>query len=318
MFVIAAALLGLIVLLATLQYKWLGWISDAERDRMKATLNTRASGFAGDFDSELTRAYLLFQIEPVQDGANAASHVAARFDRWQSTARYPRMIKDLYLLPGDAGEDAPLQRFNQGSRFLEPTEWPESMRELRAELQKRGGTAAPDQRLFIRTIAAPVWEDVPALAVPMHFLSFSARGLSPNFQAPKLSYTLLLLDREYMIGEMLPALAEQHFRRTGDGFDYQLAVVRSTGQGVVYHTVAGSRPGPALWSTRLWTCFRSGRRTSALSRRRSGGSWRRSLPAFRRMLHRERRREYCASRSSSHRCPATAGPCQSSSSRTPL
>jgi two-component system sensor histidine kinase SenX3 len=300
MFVIAAALLGLIVLLATLQYKWLGRISDAERDRMKATLNTRASGFAGDFDSELTRAYLLFQIEPVQDGANAASHVAARYDRWQGTARYPRMIKDLYLLSGDAGEDAPVQRFNQGTRLLEPAEWPESMRELRGELQKRGDTAAPNERLIIRTIAAPVWEDIPALVVPMHFFTFSARGAPPpraraaalvprqaqddpeqrprvedsqsapqrgdrvgdpalsrgpqahgpqalfkaNFPAPKLSYTLLLLDREYMIGEMLPALAEQHFRRTGDGFDYQLAVVRSTGQGVVYHTAAGFSPRP--------------------------------------------------------------------------
>ena len=66
MFVVAAALLGLIVLLATLQYRWLGRISDAERERMKATLNTRASAFAQDFDSELTRAYLLFQVEPLQ------------------------------------------------------------------------------------------------------------------------------------------------------------------------------------------------------------------------------------------------------------
>ena len=55
MFVVAVALLGLLALLATLQYKWLGRISDAERDRMRATLNTRASGFAQDFDGELHR-----------------------------------------------------------------------------------------------------------------------------------------------------------------------------------------------------------------------------------------------------------------------
>ena len=75
MFVVAIALLGLIALLATLQYKWLGRISDAEREGMRATLNTRASGFAQDFDSELTRAYLLFQVEPVQDGQFAAEPV---------------------------------------------------------------------------------------------------------------------------------------------------------------------------------------------------------------------------------------------------
>ena len=49
MFVVALALLGLLALLATLQYKWLGRISDAERERMRATLNTRASGFAQEF-----------------------------------------------------------------------------------------------------------------------------------------------------------------------------------------------------------------------------------------------------------------------------
>jgi Tfp pilus assembly protein PilV len=35
MFVVAVGLLGLLALLATLQYKWLGRISDAERDRMR-------------------------------------------------------------------------------------------------------------------------------------------------------------------------------------------------------------------------------------------------------------------------------------------
>ena len=37
--------LGLIVLLATLQYKWLGQISSAERDRMRASLGTRTTEF---------------------------------------------------------------------------------------------------------------------------------------------------------------------------------------------------------------------------------------------------------------------------------
>ena len=107
MFVVAAALLGLIALLATLQYKWLGRISDEEREGMKASLNTRASGFAQDFDSELTRAYLLFQVEPIEDAGNLAARVAARYDRWQSTARHPRLIKEVYLTSGRRRPGAP-------------------------------------------------------------------------------------------------------------------------------------------------------------------------------------------------------------------
>ena len=86
MFAIAGALLGLILLLATLQYRWLGQISGAERDRMTATLNTRAAAFGEDFDRELTRAYLMFQLDPMQQDQNAAAGLAARHDRWQACA----------------------------------------------------------------------------------------------------------------------------------------------------------------------------------------------------------------------------------------
>src|SRR6185436_5861173 len=97
MFAIAGALLGLILLLATLQYRWLGQISGADRDRMTALLNTRAAAFGEDFDRELTRAFLMFQLDPVQQDRSAAVGLASRYDRWQATARFPKMIRDVYL-----------------------------------------------------------------------------------------------------------------------------------------------------------------------------------------------------------------------------
>ena len=78
MLVIAAALFGLIALLATLQYRWLGRVSDAERDSRRSTLNARAAEFASDFDQELTLAYMLFQIEPALDGPAPAENISAR------------------------------------------------------------------------------------------------------------------------------------------------------------------------------------------------------------------------------------------------
>jgi hypothetical protein len=157
MFVVAATLLGLIALLATLQYRWLGRISDAEREGMKATLNTRASEFAQDVDSELTRAYLLFQVEPLEDAGNLASRVAARYDRWQETAQYPPLIKNVYLMTGNV--EQPLQRFNPSTRFLEPADWPESMREVRAQLRTGGDPPAPMGSVLVRSLPPLVWEN---------------------------------------------------------------------------------------------------------------------------------------------------------------
>src|SRR4051812_41646737 len=101
MLAIASALLGLIVLLATLQYSWLGQISDAERQRMRASIETRAAEFAKDFDQEITRAYLLFQPDAAHREDDEAKRLTERYERWQATARFPRMLKALYRVTRD-------------------------------------------------------------------------------------------------------------------------------------------------------------------------------------------------------------------------
>jgi signal transduction histidine kinase len=253
MFAIAAALLGLIALLATLQYKWLGQISGAERERMTATLNARATAFAQDFDRELTRAYLLFQLDPMNPDQGAAAGLLSRYDRWQATARYPRMIKDVYLAPAPAASGTPsqIQRLNPSTRFLEPVDWPESLAEIRKALM---GEPAPrpdpgGNGTFLFRVSVPtVWPAVPAILVssPMWMVSHAevrpeqARGTArpaPMSMSSSPRTTIVVFDAAYIDGEMLPALAQQHFQGT-DGTDYQLAVVSSASRTPLYHSVA--------------------------------------------------------------------------------
>jgi len=258
MVVVAVALLGLIALLATLQYRWLGRISDAEREHMRATLNTRASGFAQDFDGELTRAYLLFQLDPQAEGS-LESRIALRYDRWQSTARYPRLIKDVYSVV--TVEPTALRRWDAATHTLEPAAWPSAMEPIRAQL----ATASQEQRdasgYVLRTLPPPIWDGVPALVIPTPFILFNQMLITPGSDGgqtgvrpgsnrpdlrvmPGLSYVVVLLDRAYITDEMLPALAQQHFRQTGDGFDYQLAVVTPANRGLVYHSAPDFTPRP--------------------------------------------------------------------------
>src|SRR5262245_9220854 len=155
MFVLAGGLLGLIALLATLQYHWLAQISEAERQRMSATMQKGASDFAEDFDRELNRAYLWFQLGPAPSDDSVPRQMAARYDRWQATARFPRMIKEVYLAVV-SGADVSLKRFNPSTRFVEPAEWPAALAPVRARIAH-----AP---------VASVWPDAPALVVSAPFL----------------------------------------------------------------------------------------------------------------------------------------------------
>jgi signal transduction histidine kinase len=245
MFALAVGLFGLIVLLATLQYRWLGQISAAERTRVSAMLRDSASAFAADFDRELNRAYLLFQIVPAAAGDNLATQVGSRYDRWMATSLYPRVVRDVYLyVPSSSG--GTLQRFNPATRFLEPAEWPASLAPVRARL----GAAAPHQAggppMIVRAAPA-LWPDIPALVVTAPMVLVDRRTPGGNDLAIPMqpAYCLLLLDSGYIRGEMLPALARQHFRSPSGGFDYELAVVPATGRGVVYHSVDTFNPEPA-------------------------------------------------------------------------
>ena len=59
--VLVAALLATLPVLAYLQYRWLGQVSEAERVRMLGNLRHSVMQFRGDFDRDLSRAFVHFQ-----------------------------------------------------------------------------------------------------------------------------------------------------------------------------------------------------------------------------------------------------------------
>jgi signal transduction histidine kinase len=231
---VALALFGLLVLLAVLQYRWLGQISEAERTERRATLAAGAQEFAQDFDREVTRAYLLFQADgPLapesRDEEELTRRFAARYDRWQASARFPRLVKEFYVFSQDGSSGTPLRRFNPSTRTLEPAAFPEAMKDWPAELApatwKDSYSAAT--AFFVRRMPSAIWAKAPAIVVPMPMIVFGEAKPEARL-SPEMSFTLLLLDRDYVARELLPSLAERHFGHRGGeagGLDFKVAVV---------------------------------------------------------------------------------------------
>jgi hypothetical protein len=199
LFVVALALLGLIGLLAALQFRWLGQISDASRDRLRATLESGAAAFARDFDAELTRAYLLFQVDPLGEVEDLPASFAARYDRWHATSKYPRLIKNLYLFTSE--EKSQLQKFDPVTRSFAPVEWPASMKDWRAHVLDT--TAEPSTGRsgdhFIRRIGSPIWDSVPAIVVPSPLLpAGNAHTAGGRQSLPRVIHTILEIDESYV------------------------------------------------------------------------------------------------------------------------
>src|SRR5437870_10639196 len=95
--VLVGLLLVLLPTLAVLQYRWIGEVSAAERDRLESSLRVASDRFATDFDTEFSRLAGAFQM---RDGLpeNAASSIADRYQTWSEAAPYTRLIRGVDFL----------------------------------------------------------------------------------------------------------------------------------------------------------------------------------------------------------------------------
>jgi signal transduction histidine kinase len=241
---VVVVLFGLMAVLAWLQYRWLGQISEAERDRLRAGMTTGAGDFARDFDREIALAFLLFQPDAPEalspaDSTQVADRFAARYDRWQAASRYPRLIKDFYLVDLETNASTAatrLRRFDPSGRKLDSVEWPASMSDWREQLlSSEVKDASTGNSLFIRRMPPAIWNTVPALVVPTP-ITFTSNAASELKMTPALSFALLTIDLDYASKELLPSLAERHFSRGGLGAAYRTAVLSRDHEGKILFT----------------------------------------------------------------------------------
>lgn len=256
--VVPALLVALVALLATLQYQWLGKVSEAEREQLRRSLDQRAREFAEEFDAEIARIYLSHHLAAADVAAGEWRGFAAALDQWRTAARFPRMVRGVYLAE-TAGDRRTLRRYDDTARsFGPPSEaWPAHLQKILARLGgARAVGASPERRPQVVAITiTPVLPDVPALLIPVSAAPSPdsalrglrdavppAAGLSSNTRFwlgwPG-AYVIVDLDDAFLRDTVLPALAARHFPGEGGGA-YRVAVLSPTGATLF---ARGAQPG---------------------------------------------------------------------------
>ncbi|MEW5984628.1 MAG: HAMP domain-containing sensor histidine kinase [Acidobacteriota bacterium] len=263
--VLPGLLVGLVAVLATLQYRWLGQVSEAEREQLRRSFSQRAREFADEFDLEIARAYGMFQLSQPALSARDWTSFAAAVDRWHATARFPQMVRRIHLAEA-AGGQLGLRAYDRGARaFADETDirWPARLEPVRVqlaiakELNSPVGPARdvvrletsrePPSRLF--TIAmAMLNAEVPALIIPVMAAQVERPGASGPagtgsaqeahtgagrrgtfvWLQQRDAHLIIELDDAYLGQTVLPALAEAHFPEPGAA-TYRIAVLAHDG-----------------------------------------------------------------------------------------
>src|SRR5437899_10356255 len=76
------ALLALLPMMAWLQYRWIGQVSDAAGERAKARLDSSIEQLITEFDGEITRAHMVFWQMPSAEETGPAERVSERYRDW--------------------------------------------------------------------------------------------------------------------------------------------------------------------------------------------------------------------------------------------
>jgi signal transduction histidine kinase len=222
----AVILLVLLAALATLQYRWLGEVGEAERERMRASLRTRASEFTQEFDAELTRTYTAFQIDGDRLDADPSGALAAAYAQWQASTTTPGLVRGVYVAEGRTFASAKLQRFDPDRGALETVAWPPALAGLmqRTPRMLPQVPGLPPPMLMADVVDA----GVPALIVPAPHVTRSTVGdrtavmTNPTADARVL---IIGLDIDRLTHQLLEPLVAKYFGE-GDASEYFVTVVR--------------------------------------------------------------------------------------------
>lgn len=241
-FGLPAVLLALLPLLAVLQYRWIGRLSEAERERMETNLRVASSQFAREFDRAVTHAAASFLLSPPAREDGPWDRFARRHEAWLESAPDRGLIRAVYAMEVEENGQARLLRSNPEAGTFEPAEsWPERYHPLRQSLLHRFRDARPLMGRLRPPFEWAIEEEIPALVLWIHRTPMMQRRLPGVFpraarmalREPRPPGCLILeLDLDYIRGELLPELAERHFADL-----YHVAVVNQ------------ARPEPVIYSS---------------------------------------------------------------------
>jgi len=225
--VTAVLLLVALGVLGTLQYRWLGAVSDAERERMRTSLRARAMELGQEVNGELTRIYAAFRADTAGLDAEPAKAIANAYTRWRDSAGHPDLVKAIYLVEGGDASVQP-RRFDAASGFLVPTEWPP---ELKGVLFHPPGLPSTPPVANLPTplfLVDSVNAQIPALviAVPRITRNVDSGQVTVITDPVAIARSIVIvLDNDRLVHEIVePAVAKQFGE--ADSSDYLVTIVR--------------------------------------------------------------------------------------------
>jgi signal transduction histidine kinase len=196
----------LCLVLAALQFVWIGELSRGERTRLQDGLQSSLQRLSRDFNEDLSTAVAALRPPAalIEESGREAAY-AQQFLRWRDATNHAALFRKVALAV-PKGEEVSLLQFDEAKETFLPAEWPKDWNTLHDSLV---------QRLTERRGGPNFSTRATILEIPR----FSARGDGPGGEQ---EWLILDVDPDYVHTTWLPQLISRHI---GTGIPLRFRVV---------------------------------------------------------------------------------------------
>jgi len=237
-YLLVTGLACVLVGLAFVQYRWSEQVSQAERQRMRGSLQIAVDQFRQEFTREL--GTLCVGLQPESDAVDSGDwdRVARQQAEWLRTASGAHLVSAVYLWRSQAGE-TPARLDSTSGAFVpakEPPELQPLLEQFRQSFDGQRDGRPPRPMSWIMDSRGPTL---------IHMLSAGGDGPERGGTGGHSAGMLLVrLNRDSIERSLLPDLAKRHFAGP-DGFVYQAAVYAGDNASNPIYTSGGPLTGAA-------------------------------------------------------------------------
>lgn len=228
---IVVSLVAILAVLAVLQYRWSGQVSQAERDRMQASLDASMSQFRQELDRELQQLAQAYAPDSaILVNKDWQHYTQSAADLLSGSEGH--LVQDLYLWFNSGDESSQLMMLDREVKALRPVPWPPRFQVIQERYIRAlsGSSRLPPD---IRPSSWTVLPDIPMLLHPL--MLFQPPAVQPAMANPRhLGYLMIELNLKAMREELLPELAQRYFGGPA-GFIYQVAIVSGRDPGAIVY-----------------------------------------------------------------------------------
>ncbi|GAB5520018.1 MAG: hypothetical protein RhofKO_22690 [Rhodothermales bacterium] len=201
---LAVLLFALLPVVAGLQYYWVSELSQSERVRMQATLNSDIARLSADIDRELLQLYRAFQLPPGTTLGDTPDALSARATQWMALSETPEILYAIYWFRL-VDQKPQLYIFDPATQSLEASgalPLPSASLSLHTN---------PEQMLtLLHTYAEPFTRLMPLMASPT---ANREAQWPPRFLPTESAHEFVFfaLDMRVLENQVLPRIVETYF-----------------------------------------------------------------------------------------------------------